>query len=340
MANVDIETPSDFLAAHPNFPALLANDVIAARFRAQEAHANPAKRAYTALGQFSLLAAFATFTAVIFAVTLEPYFFPTPKIAPISEDPMFRSVMAIIGASGVAAQIYLLCGPLKKGWLNARFQTERLRSIKFQAFAEAARGGDEAVAAFTQRALSDFDVELSDSNAARHSFDPAAGMAARLSGANLASPHLAELKDAYRRLRIERQATFALGRIKAINEERRLPAASSEISFWGGAAIAYVDAILAFLEIEAAWLRPTLHFATLELFVLSALLFVLERGRAYTHALERYEEYREHMLRLGERLERAKTTEDFITCVDATESQALRELKSFCREAEKSTYLI
>ncbi len=339
MANVDIDPPEEWVN-NSVFKRLLANTAISAAFKAQEDKANPAKRRYTQLGQLGLLAAFITFTAVIYSVTLEPWLFPLPKIAPPYEWEL-KVALGFIGIAGVAAQVFLLRGPLKETWLNARFRAERLRSIKFQAFQEAALGGDAASATFTARALGDLAVEFADETAARHNFRPTAGLVAVApKTVTLSDDELQDLKRAYEKLRIERQCAFALKEIKAINEDRKLPAASSEISFWLGAALAYLDAVLALLNVEATWLRPVLHFLTLELFVLSALLFVLERGRNFSLALERYEDYREQMVLMSKQLSMAENVEDFILCVSETERQALRELKTFCREAEKSTYLI
>lgn len=339
MGNVDIFTPQDFLSTHKSFPKLLANDEIKQRFTAREDEANPAKRLYTRLGKYSLYATFITFTAVIFAVTLEPLFFPNPDLRP-SDHWLFKSVLALLGIGGVAAQLYLLRGPLKDKWLDARFHAERLRSIKFQAFQEAARGGDAAVDGYTQTALGNLSVELGNITSARHNFRPKDRVLAPSSATvTLTSKQLDELKDAFKRLRIDVQTAFARGEIKRISEDRKLPAAASEISFWAGAALAYFDAVLAFFIVDPP-IRAWFHFVTLELFVLSALLFVLERGRSYGLALERYEDYRDQMLQLDKQLELAGTADDFVACVAETERQALQELKVFCREAEKSTYLI
>ncbi|MGQ0531087.1 MAG: hypothetical protein ACT4OF_00160 [Caulobacteraceae bacterium] len=351
MSNADIDPPPDFVKAHRRFPNLLTNDAISSQFRECEDRANPAKTRYTQFGRYGLWAAFITFTAVIYGVTLEPWLFPAPKISPPYEWGL-RVLLGLVGVTGVAAQLFLLRGPLKDRWLNARFRAERLRSIKFQAFQEAVCRGDAAVKEFTERALGDLAAELADATAARHNFQPRnALLQPSATTCAVTAEELAELKDAHRKLRIDRQAAFAIGEIKKINEERKLPAASSEVAFWAGALIAYLDAVLAFVQVVLAavfhfeWtlppaVQPILHFVTLELFVCSALLFVLERGRNFTLALERYEDYREHIVRLGERLELAGSAEEFVACVAETERQVLRELKAFCREAEKSTYTI
>lgn len=339
MGNVDIFTPQDFLDTHKSFPKLLANEEIKKRSIEQEAAANPAKRFYTLLGKYSLYATFFTFTAVIFAVTIESLYFPDPATRP-SAHPAFTTALAFLGVTGVAAQLYLLRGPLKTKWLDARFHAERLRSIKFQAFQEAARGGDAAVDAYTQTALGNLSVEIGSVTSARHNFRPKDRvLAPSAATVQLTARQLDELKDAYKRLRLDVQTAFARNEIKRISEDRKLPAAASEISFWAAAALAYFDAVLAFFVVDPPT-RAWFHFITLELFVLSALLFVLERGRSYGLALERYEDYRDQMLQLDKQLELANTADEFVACVAETERQALHELKVFCRESENSTYLI
>lgn len=343
MANPDIDTPSDLVAAYPAFPNLLANEQVRAAFATQEQRATRAKRIYTILGHIGLFAAFLSFTAVIFIVSLEHFFFEEPKFFRPSDELWFKFIFFGVGLTGLAAQMALLFSPLKKRWLNARFRAERLRSIKFQAFQAAACGGDSAVAAFTSRAVAVLKSDTEDEDnalAARHNFNPEAELA-RVDGEPCAAGHdLKQLRECYAKLRVDRQATFASGELKRITEERRLPASASEIAFWLGAALAFVDAILTFVEVSWAPLRPLMHFATLELFVVSALLFVHERGRAYVSALERYEDYRDDMVRLAERLNHANTAAEFQACVREGELHALKELKIFCREAERSTYLI
>jgi hypothetical protein len=340
MANPDIDTPSAFIQAHSEFPHLLSNPAIAAEFKACEEQANRAKSIYTALGHYGLFAAFFSFSSVIYIVTLEHWLYLGPKVLALSENIYFRTVFFALGVTGVAAQVYLLVGPHKRRWLNARFHAERLRSLKFQAFKAVACGGDKAVAAFTVRALGDLAIEASDLRAARHNFKPEGALVEHEGEPCMEGEDLDKLRDCYQKLRIDRQAAFSISEIKRIEHERKFPASWSEVSFWAGAAFAYFDAILAFVDVSWPPLRPILHFATLEFFISSALLFVLQLGRSYEQAIERYEDYREHMLEVGEQLAQAQTAAEFVASVDAAERQALRELRLFCREGRRSTYLI
>ena len=324
-----------FIDAHRALAFLLDTPAISAQFAAHEREATRAKRFYTALGVFSLGAAFLTLTALISALTLNR------ELA----NPAFTMSMGGLGVAGVVAQWALLFGPFKKRWLQARFAAERVRSIKFQAFAAfGVAPAERAVAAeaFVQRRLAHLGLELSTGLAALHDFDPEASLGdIGAETAPLSLDELKELKSVYDELRLAYQIKHATGKLRDIAEERRVPAAASEVTFWGGAAIGYLDLILAFEPLRqygAGW-ESTRHFLTLFLFVSAAILFVLERGRSHNAALERYEDYRFELTRIAGALDRAKSGEDFVTCVRQAERAAMRELKAFCRESEKSTYL-
>lgn len=335
MANTDIDPPEAFIAAHPALAFLLDTPAISTQFAAHEQIAAPAKRRYTALGVFSLVAAFLTLSALIFTLTLNREL----------ENTAFTILMGALGVIGIAAQWTLLFGPFKRRWLQARFAAERMRCIKFQAFAAlgASLGARASAAqAFVQRGLAHLALELSAGRAALHEFNPETSLgeiSAETTALSLAE--LQELKGVYRELRLDYQIKHATGKIREINEERRMPAAGSELAFWGGAAIGYLDLVLAFEPLQrygAGW-ESVRHFLALFLFVSAAILFVLERGRSHNAALERYEDYRSELTRIAGALERAQTAADFVDCVRQAERTAMRELKAFCRESDKSTYL-
>lgn len=330
MANADIHPPQALLDTHPNTAALLTNAAIQRRFDGYEARAVAAKAQYTALGVFSLAATFLTMAALIGAVTLAPR---------LAEQRALALGLALLGALGVAAQIGLLATPLKRRWLAARFAAERLRGIKFQAFAYAAsEGGEESAKRFTEQAIAKLEVDLDRPMASMHEFEPDDALSpAPLANAALSGFMLDELKRGYRTLRLSYQVAHTRHCITAIREEYRLPAAASEISFWLAAGLGYLDLILSGANIDQ-WSAQR-QFLTLFLFALSAILFVLERGRSHNAALERYEDYAKTLTLADRALDEASTPVAFIAAVRAVELAALNELKAFCREAEKSTYL-
>lgn len=330
MANADIYPPKSLLETRPRTAALLCNAAISSAFARHETRAVSAKAWYTRLGVFSLTAIFFTMVALIGAVTLAPS---------LAEQRGLTLVLGVLGALGIAAQIGLLATPLKRRWLAARFAAERLRGIKFQAFAYAAsEGGEEAVKQYTEAAIAKLDVELDRPMAAMHEFEPDATLGnAPPASAILTPSMLAELRDGYRILRLDYQISHARHCITTIREESRLPAAASETSFWLGAALGYIDLVLSGANIDE-W-SALRQFFTLFFFVLSAILFVLERGRSHNAALERYEDYAKKLAGATRALDQADTPATFIAAVREAEVAALGELKAFCREAEKSTYL-
>lgn len=337
--NADINPPEDFIAEHSAFTNLLTNKRIAARFAEHEAVAVPMKRFYSRFGQLSLLAAFITFTAVIYELTLDPYFSPG---ALITNTLWFRILLAVVGVAGIGMQVVLLVSPLKHRWLGSRFLAERVRCLKFQAFQEAACAGDkaeEAVERFTRVALGDLSLSTRKPVAAMHEFDPEKALAPiPEKRAPIDPQRLAELKNIYIKLRLNYQAEFAADQAVKLKEKQKLPAAASELSFWGGLTVGYVDVIAQLLPDNPPWLA-VLHFFTLWLFMLSALLFVRERGSAFNAAIERYEDYKHALTHVAGKMTEAKTSEQFIDCVREAEYAAMRELKAFCRETDKSTYL-
>jgi len=332
----DIDPPKEFIDVHRDYVELVANKAISQRSAAQEAIAVRDKRWYTFLGVFSLAAAIVSLTALIYSLTLFP---EMRKVG------WLTVALAGLGALGIAAQCGLLASPVKHRWLAARYTAERLRSIKFLAFQHAACAGEAhetAVAAFTQRALVALRMEPADTQVALRRFDPdeALGEIPQPS-APLAPERLTELKAMYRELRLDYQAGHALARLTALRGERRLPAATSELSFWAGAALGYIDLVLAFEPLKRfgeSW-ETWRQFGTLFLFTLSAILFVLERGRSHDAAVERYEDHGLALERASAHLTRAQDAASFVEAVRMSERAMLRELKAFCREADKSTYL-
>lgn len=331
MANADIDPPEQFLNVHPDYTALLVNAPVSTQFAAHEQTAVQAKRIYTLLGFTSLGAAALTMTALIYALTLDPS---------LASNLPFQRALGIVGGIGILAQIGLLATPIKRRWLSARFAAERLRGIKFQAVAHAAQAGDDyepALKAFVDDAIGRLAVELDRPRAAMHEFDPESFIEPAASGPPLSAAKLAELKDIYAHLRLDYQIAHARHCIEQIKAEKRLPASASELSFWSAAGLGFLDFVLAAFGVEI-WAAER-HFLTLFLFVVSALLFVFERGRSHNEALERYEDYATAMQRVAGALEEAKDVGAFVTCVRRGERVAMRELKAFSRESLKSTYL-
>lgn len=328
MANEDIDPPMALVEQYGEYQALIVGRPLAERFAQYERAAAQAKRLYTRLGLFSLGAAFIATTSLICALTIQPG---------LREQASLALVFGLLGGAGVAAQIALLSKPIKERWIGSRFLAERVRGAKFHGFAAAiCAGSQDAARLHSEKALAMLTLDEAKPVAAMLEFDPETAPAIACAGTWTAQ-QLSDIKAIYRSLRLDFQIKHAKHCIDAIEQERRLPAAVSETSFWLGAALGYVDLILTALgnDSYAAWRQ----FFTLFFFVTSALLFVLERGRSHTSALDRYEEYKHALARVSGALDRADTAEEIAVCIRDGERVAMRELKAFCREATRSTYL-
>jgi hypothetical protein len=250
---------------------------------------------------------------------------------------------------GLAAQLILIFGRLKERWLLARFAAERLRCIKFQAFALVARESDPAKAAreaalFTEQAIANLSQELMGGRSAMLQFNPSE------LAVDSADPHghgnrgfIETAEAVYERLRLEVQMQHFEAQAHMAREADRLPATLSEVTFVLGAVIACLGIILA----SHGALPPTpgallaqawLHFATWSLFAASAVMAVYQRGAAGKSNADRYSRYARDIGRIRTRYP-YETPAGFADAVRDMESVALQELDEFCRDAEQASYV-
>ncbi|MET0182234.1 MAG: hypothetical protein ABW199_05045 [Caulobacterales bacterium] len=336
-ANSDINPPAAFIDSHPDFAALIVNAPLSAQFAVHEAKAVRAKRWYTRVGLFSLAAIFVTISVLALSLTLW---------RETALPDWFVILIGWLGLAGFAAQFVLLFGGLKQRWLLHRFAAERLRSIKFEAFTIAAcTGANYAthVEAFSRRKIGDFELQLKSEEGLLREFAPERFLDAPAPVTGTLTPsQLDELKSLYQHMRLDYQARHASSMLAKIREEQRLPASASEMSFWAGAALGFIDAFAAlpfFHWIGEGWSEPR-EFLTLFLFALSAILFVLQRGRSHAAAIQRYDDYSIAVTRTAGALSEARDATEFLACVREGEMLALQELKLFIRESEHATYLL
>src|SRR5262249_50446431 len=82
-----------------------------------------------------------------------------------------------------------------------------------------------------------------------------------------------------------------------------------------------------------------LAFLSLTFFILSAAVFVYLRGRAYTVDADRYEKYAAEVRALRDR-KCPPTAQDFQALLAEMERVAQRELRDFCSDVERSTFIM
>ena len=147
--NRDLFPGSELRARFKSIGPLLTNEPVDAAFLDHEAKSVAAKRLYHRLGLVSviLISASAVYTiaeALLFR-TLSP--------------PIVSLAMAAAALLGILSQVLMLAAKVRSKWLVNRFACERLRSMKFQAYALAAGARTEvelaaAVSAFSRIELS------------------------------------------------------------------------------------------------------------------------------------------------------------------------------------------
>ena len=128
--NKDICPNVDFDALYPAATPVIRNQLVKDAFELHETAACKARNTYIRLGSTALVFVLsgALFT-VIDALVIQY----------VSVSLVFRHYLgvafAIIVSLGLAIQYLLYVSKTKQKWLSNRFAAERLRSIKFQAFA-------------------------------------------------------------------------------------------------------------------------------------------------------------------------------------------------------------
>ena len=263
-------------------------------------------------------------------------------------------IVVVAGVIGLALDIFLRTSDLKRRWLLNRFAAERLRSVKFQAYALAASTRDkvelaERVQDFTRKSIEALIQETRFPSAALNKFDPVKalqvpdeqGADAPEAGAN--TEILKEAIDDFRRWRTEYQHDFANNMKGEIVSRSRVYTSLSDGLFFIGA-LAVVVTLVARFIIENATnsALPSGTFDWMEavgiaLFVSTAIASKLSSGAANTLNESRYQQYERDTARL---LENEPTNSaEFVQRVHDMEFLALRELDDFWRDIWISSYL-
>jgi hypothetical protein len=340
--NRDID-PSDKLAhAYPELGALIVNRAVSEAFAARERAAVKWKRRHSRLGKAALLAILLVMLVLDYRLTLAKHYG--------GEDPL-----AIIGACaaavGLAAQLFSIFSRSKEKWLVERFGAERLRCMKFQAFALAATTSDPArlkseVETFTNLAIAKLDQDLMAGKPVLRTFDPAdVFIPAETAAADLDPAFVRKATDVYDRLRLQVQLQHFEGQAERSRERARRAMSLAELAFIIGALCAVAEVLLTashlwpspHWHVPGSW-QDWLNFLTWAMFATSAVIAVYERGAGEEASTERYTQYAAEIRRIKSRL-RHDDAGAFLDMVREMERIGLRELHDFCRDAERSSYI-
>ena len=341
--NRDINPHAGLAGAYPALESLILNPPVSEAFAAHERGAIRWKRLYVVLGRSALV-------CILLVMMFSDYSLTLGRLYPSMES--VRLIISLIAGLGLSCQLVLIFGRVKDKWLIERFAAERLRCIKFQAFAMATVSANERelatnVSAFTNERLARLEQELLGGRSALAEFVPSEHSIA-LHGRKVCGS--AELIHAvfavYDSLRLEVQAQHFGEQARRSESRARTPTFLSELTFGVGALLAFCDVCV------ATWIGlghggkfwtagPTelwFAFFTLLLFISSAVLAVYQRGSAHVADTERYKQYVREIRRIRQH-GTPESAEAFLHTVEQTEQIELRELFDFCRDVSYSSYI-
>lgn len=341
-SNRDIKPYARLALAFPALKPVIDNREVADAFAVHETAAVRWKALYTLLGRTALV-------CIFLVMAFFAYSFIPGRLYATAES--LRAFFAVIAALGLGSQLVLIFGRIKERWLVERFAAERLRCLKFQAFAVVAVCEDASelapkVAAFTNENLARLEQEILGGRSALHEFSPSEQSIKLKSQGFGAPPEL--VRDAfsvYDTLRLEVQLQH-FGEQARLSEERaRMPSFLSELAFGLGAVLAFIDICAATWKglghggmSAAGPFELWLAFFTLLLFIASAVLAIYQRGAANIADAERYKHYAREIRRVREHGV-PESAEAFFRTVEQTEQIELRELFDFCRDVAHSSYI-
>ncbi|MFN7054998.1 DUF4231 domain-containing protein [Hyphomonas sp.] len=329
VANRDMFPTPEMRARFPAITALLTNAPVDEAFNRHEALSVRAKRAYHRLGLASVV------------------FISGAAIYTIAETLLFRGaapswiaiLVAIAAALGVSAQVYMLAARLRSTWLINRFACERLRSIKFQAYAHAAGASSAAdlearTAAFSSAELAKLAEEVNAGISMFENFVPEKLVADPGPPPKPGDPVLiAEATTAYRELRTLYQDRYALSELHRLRHNRRFFHSAADLIYFAGAVLVLLS--LLSKVVPAMPISAWVDFLAISCFVASLSKLVLDNASLTEPSAARFVRYREDIARVTASMDTGAGLHAF---VPAMERIALGELEQFCDAAKTINY--
>lgn len=330
----DIFPKAKMLEEFDDLSPLLVNATIDDEFRRRDEMAVKAKRQFHQLGQLAILliAGSAIFTMAEALI---------PRVIP---DSLILRLIAVAAAGiGVVLQLYLISTGQKHKWLLNRYATERLRSIKFQAYQTGLMATNkddlkEKSEVFVRRAIADLDNELNGGPSILRRFEADDGYTAVKSPEAPANPGLAQRTlEAYQELRIKYQLVFANSEVERFNTRRRVFNSTQDIIY-------LIAAILTFLALGVRIYEPLgslieigwIEFLVVSCFVAGATEAILDNALLEEQSQSRYEQYAQHIATI---LQKSREDEaSLFYTVAEMEALCLNELAQFCAAAQKISY--
>lgn len=331
--NRDVFPTEDTIKLYPFVRFLVVNPIIDEAFRLREDAANKAKKIYHSRGRLgALLIVLSAVYTVADALILGPFF----------ADVLVGYVAAALAGVGICIQLYIIATRQKETWLLNRFAAERLRGLKFQAFALAqnAAEGDalaKEVDEFSRAAIVGVDDDLNAGLSRLEKFEPHEALQVFDTKAGPANHELtAQAQDAYHRLRIAYQKRFTESELDRLGKGKRLGDTSADILYLFGAAIVFGSLMTRLIPHASHELVAWLDFLAVATFIIAAAKSILENASLAEQSRTRYEQYARDVEKLED--DQTRGNDAFREIVRRMELLAMAELDDFCRSATKISY--
>lgn len=321
---------ADLLALYQPAAVVMKNDALDRRFAQHENNAAKAKRTYHALGRGAVLL---VLVSAIFTLAQVFGFLP-------GGNRMLAALMAVLGCCGLAIQLYLFVSGNKSRWLLNRFAAERLRSLKFQAFAIVSDSRDAAdlqarVKEFYGAQLARLEMELNAGEAALGLFLPIDAIACKPCAVSVNPNLIGAARHAYRELRIVYQRRFAASQIGKLRTTERVATSAADFLYLSGAILTVLGLLAFALQYPLATIR-LIEFVAAAAFVVGLSKTVLDNASLAEASKSRYEQYLQAIDACDSQL--MQDDGNFSEIVCQFERLALEELGQFCRAASHISY--
>lgn len=327
-ANRDMFPTEATFALYPRIRSLLENAAIDDAFKRHEALAVRGKRDYHLFGRISIL---------LIALS-SVYNVAEGLVLPVFAGRFYVAfAMALAAALGIALQAYILFSHAKRRWLINRFACERLRSLKFQAYAHAAAAASEedlarTVSAWTSGELVRLENELNAGMSLLDTFVPAKALIAPPSP-EAPGPLAADALAAFKELRIAYQERFAASELHRLGENRRILNSSADLLYLSGASLVFASLIAKILA--APDIGRWADFLAVTSFIAGISKTVLENATLSDPSTTRFERYRQDILDTSYA---ASSDAALAETVVRMERLALEELDDFARASKTISY--
>lgn len=252
-------------------------------------------------------------------------------------------IAVFMAGVGLMFQAYIMLTDQKPKWLLNRYAVERLRSLKFQAFAYAHTAKDDAalkssVLDHSRRGLALLENELNAGISVVRTFSPPKGLIIPVQPKKTANTAIAAAaKDAYIDLRVDYQKRFAQSELESFSNRRKWLTSSQDIIYLCAASFAFI-ALGAKLLPQIGLTLPTawIDFLAVFFFILGATEAIMDNATLEEQSRTRYEQYVRDIETLAAQAE--STAMPVSDLVRDMEMISLIELDDFCRAATRISY--